>query len=81
MPLYIEKINGDVDQPTDRVNTEQSAFFENQKIEKGRDLQFQTHLSDPPDSFIKEKEETDKVKTFSFQTFDLKHHCEVNPLD
>ena len=42
MPLYIEKINGDVnrptdqptDQPTDRVNIEQSAFFESQKIEK-----------------------------------------------
>ena len=32
MPLYIEKINGDVDQPTDqptdKVNIGQSAFFE-----------------------------------------------------
>ena len=38
MPLYIEKINGDVnrptDRPTDRVNIEQSAFFESKKIEK-----------------------------------------------
>ena len=38
MPLYIEKINGDVNQPTnqptDRVNIEQSAFFESYKIEK-----------------------------------------------
>ena len=38
MPLYIEKTNGDVNQPTnrptDRVNLEQSAFFESLKIEK-----------------------------------------------
>ena len=38
MPLYIEKNNGDVVQPsnrrTDRVNIEQSAFFESLKIEK-----------------------------------------------
>ena len=26
MPVNIEKINGDVDQPTDRANIEQSAF-------------------------------------------------------
>ena len=35
MPVYIEKINGDVnqpaDRPTNRVNIEQSAFF--QKLE------------------------------------------------
>ena len=47
MPLYIEKVNGDVDQmtdrQTDRVNILLSAFFESLKIEekkKARDLQF-----------------------------------------
>ena len=48
MPVYIEKINGDVDQPTNRptdrptnrANIEQSAFTNVRKQKKGRDLQF-----------------------------------------
>ena len=38
MPVYIEKINGDdnrpTNQPTNRVNIEQSAFSKVRKIEK-----------------------------------------------
>ena len=39
MPVYIEKINGDVDQPTDRPTDQQGEYraiclFECQKIEK-----------------------------------------------
>ena len=44
MTVYIEKINGDAnrptDQPTDRANVVQSAFLRARKQKKGRDLQF-----------------------------------------
>ena len=44
MPVYIEKINGDVDRPTNRptnrANIEQSAFSNVRKLKKGRDLQY-----------------------------------------
>ena len=43
MPVYIERINGDVDrptnQPTNRANIEQSAFSKVRQKKKGRDLQ------------------------------------------
>ena len=45
MPVNIEKINGDVDQPTDRANKEQSAFSKVRQKKKGRDLQI-FHLYD-----------------------------------
>ena len=43
MPVYIGKINGDLDQPTDqltnRANIGQSAFSKVRQKKKGRDLQ------------------------------------------
>ena len=45
MPVYIEKINGDANQPTDqptnRANIEQSAFSKVRQKKKGRDLQYE----------------------------------------
>ena len=35
MPVYIEKINGDVNWPTNRANIEQSAFSKVRKEKKG----------------------------------------------
>ena len=41
MPVYVEKVNGDVDQPTNRANIGQSAFSKVRQKKKGRDLQYQ----------------------------------------
>ena len=48
MPVYIEKINGDIDQPTDQPTDQQGEYraiclFQCKK--KGRDLQLKPQLS------------------------------------
>ena len=50
MPVYIEKINGDADRPTNRSNIEQSAFSKFETLEKRQRFANKKTSSQPPRS-------------------------------